>query len=101
MAAGRHTGSWPIVQSAPCDLPLREPEEQVLAMPGCSHPGSASGAEEAHEIVTLGELLHLLVVDPHQRANLLAENGTNDTKPLGDEVGPDAQPQELITGPDA
>ena len=33
--------------------------------------------------------------------DLLAENGTNDTKPLGDEVGPDAQPQELITGPDA
>ena len=45
-------------------------------MPGCSHPGSASGAEEAHEIVTLGQFLHLLVVDPHQRANLLAENGS-------------------------
>ena len=45
-------------------------------MPGCSDPGSASGAEEAHEIVTLGQFLHLLVVDPHQRANLLAENGS-------------------------
>ena len=101
--SGPHPGlsERPILESALCDLPPREPEEQLLAMPGCSHPECASGVEEAHEVVTLGQVLHLLGVDPHQRANLFAENGTYDTKPLGDEVGPDAQPHELITGPDA
>ena len=70
-------------------------------MPGCSHPASASGADEAHEIVTLGQVLHLLGVDPYQRANLLAKNGTYDTIPLGDEAGSDVQPQELLASPDA
>jgi hypothetical protein len=46
-------------------------------------------------------VLHLLVVDPHQRADPLAEHGTKNAKPVGDEAGPDAQPRELITGPDA
>ena len=77
------------------------PRSSFLAMPGCSHPESASGVEEAHEIVTLGQVLDLLGVDPHQRANLLTEQSTYDTKPLRDEVGPDGQPQELIAGPDA
>jgi hypothetical protein len=79
----------------------REPEEQVLAMPGCTHPGPATGAGAAPAIVSLGQVLDLLAEDPHQRANLLAENGTDDAKPVGDEVGSDGQPQELITGPDA
>lgn len=63
-----------------------------LAVPGCGHPEPASGAQAAHETVTLGQVLHLLVDDPHQRANLLAEDGTYHAKPLGDEVGPDGQP---------
>jgi len=94
-------GSGVMTRFRSVDIVPTAARQQVLAMPGCTHPGPASGAEAAHEIVTLGQVLHLVAEDPHQRANLLAENGTDDTEPLGDEVGPDAQPQELIAGPDA
>ena len=60
-----------------------------------------SAAWRKCEIVTLGQVLHLLVVDPHQGPDLLAEHGTYDAEPLGDESGPGGQPDELIAGPDA
>jgi hypothetical protein len=64
--------------------------------PHCGQHGRLSSAA-----VTLGQVLHLLGEDPHQRANLVAESGADDTKTVDDEVGPDGQPQEFITGPDA
>ena len=64
-------------------------------------PSRRASAEATDEIVTLGQVLHLLVVDPHQGPDLLAEQGTYDAEPLGDESGPGGQPDELIAGPDA